>query len=112
MPQAFRPRGEAYLASVASVLTELRARYNQCYTKGMKTAVSLPDALFRSAEAAARKLRVSRSQLYATALREFLERRRNKNVTERLNEVYSKEPATLDPVMNAAQLRALKNDPW
>lgn len=78
----------------------------------MKTAVSLPDDLFRSAEAAARKLRVSRSQLYATAIREYLERRRNNNVTARLNEVYSKESSELDPAMNVAQLQALKNDPW
>ena len=40
----------------------------------MKTAVSLPDELFRQAEAAAKKLRMSRSKLYATALSEFLDR--------------------------------------
>jgi len=44
----------------------------------MKTAVSLPDELFRLAETAARRLRVSRSQLYAMAIAEFLN-------TERLN---------------------------
>jgi metal-responsive CopG/Arc/MetJ family transcriptional regulator len=42
----------------------------------MKTAVSIPDDLFRLAEAAARRLQVSRSQLYATALSVFLNRRR------------------------------------
>lgn len=78
----------------------------------MKTAVSLPDDLFRSAEAEARKLRVSRSQLYAAAIREYLERRKSSNVTARLNEIYGKEPAKLDPVMNLAQLQALRKDPW
>jgi len=53
----------------------------------MKTAVSVPDDLFRLAEAAARRLRVSSSQLYATALSEFLDRQTN-TVTERLNEVF------------------------
>jgi len=86
--------------------------YNSCYTRPMKTAVSLPDDLFRSAEAEARKLRVSRSQLYAAAIEEYLERRRSQSVTARLNEVYSKEPSTLDPILNLAQLRALKHDPW
>jgi metal-responsive CopG/Arc/MetJ family transcriptional regulator len=38
----------------------------------MKTAVSLPDDLFRLAEATARRLRVSRSELYAKAIAEFL----------------------------------------
>ena len=54
----------------------------------MKTVVSLSDELFRLAETAARRLRVSRSQLYATALSEFLNRQQGKAVTERLNEVY------------------------
>src|ERR1700730_13205477 len=34
----------------------------------MKTTVSLPDVLFRQAEAAAQKLQVSRSQIYAQAM--------------------------------------------
>jgi metal-responsive CopG/Arc/MetJ family transcriptional regulator len=78
----------------------------------MKTAVSLPEDLFRSAEAAARKLRVSRSQLYAAAIREFLERRQANSVTARLDEIYSKEPARLDPAMNFAQLQSLESDSW
>src|SRR5277367_3591540 len=41
--------------------------YNSGYTVDMKTAVSLPDELFRRAEAIAHRLRVSRSQLYSRA---------------------------------------------
>lgn len=78
----------------------------------MKTAISLPDDLFRLAEAAARRLRISRSQLYATAIAEFLERRRTSRVTERLNEIYSEEPATLDPALNSAQTKSLESDSW
>ena len=62
----------------------------------MKTAVSVPDDLFRMAEAAARRLRFSRSKLYATAIAEFLERRQTDAVTERLNEVYSRRSAKVD----------------
>ena len=79
----------------------------------MRTAVSIPDDLFRRAEAAARKLRLSRSHLYATALREFLDRRQTSDdITARLNEVYSKEPDKLDPALNYAQLRSVKSDRW
>jgi metal-responsive CopG/Arc/MetJ family transcriptional regulator len=39
----------------------------------MKTAISLPDPLFKAGEKAARRLGVSRSQLYARALRQYLE---------------------------------------
>jgi predicted transcriptional regulator len=78
----------------------------------MKTAVSLPDEIFRLAEAAAGRLRVSRSQLYATAISEFLERRRTDAVTERLNEVYSRRPAKVDPALHRAQLKSLDKDSW
>jgi predicted transcriptional regulator len=78
----------------------------------MKTAVSLPDEVFRLAEAAAGRLRVSRSQLYATAISEFLERRRTDAVTERLDEVYSRRPAKVDPALRRAQLKSLDKDSW
>lgn len=78
----------------------------------MKTAVSLPDKLFDRAEVAAKKLRVSRSKLYATAIADFLERQRAKDITRRLNEVYSRRPAKIDPAFSRAQLRTLPKDSW
>jgi antitoxin MazE6 len=78
----------------------------------VKTAVSVPDDLFRLADAAARRLRVSRSQLYATAIAEFLDRRRSDAVTERLNEVYSRRRAKVDPVLHRAQVRSIGKDSW
>jgi metal-responsive CopG/Arc/MetJ family transcriptional regulator len=78
----------------------------------MKTAVSLPDDLFRKAEIAAKKLRVSRSQLYATAIAEFLERSRSERVTEKLNELYSNTRAVLDPALARAQVRSLPKGSW
>ena len=73
----------------------------------MKTAVSLPEDLYLLAESTAKKLRVSRSQLYAKALAEFLERTQSESVTERLNEIYASAPARLDPALHRAQLRTL-----
>ena len=78
----------------------------------MKTAVSLPDELFKSAEAAARRLRISRSRLYAVAISEFLERGPSQSITERLNEVYSRRPAKVDPALHRAQLKAVSRDRW
>lgn len=42
----------------------------------MKTAVSIPDELFRAIDASARELKLSRSALLARAAKEFLERHR------------------------------------
>jgi metal-responsive CopG/Arc/MetJ family transcriptional regulator len=78
----------------------------------MKTAVSVPDGLFQQAETAARRLRVSRSRLYSTALAEFLSRRQADAVTERLNAVYSRRPAKLDAALHRAQLKSVDKDAW
>jgi metal-responsive CopG/Arc/MetJ family transcriptional regulator len=86
--------------------------YNLGYTRSMKTAVSLPDELFRVAEAAARRLRVSRSQLYARAIAEFLKGQQENSITERLNGVYSQRAANLDSGLHRAQLKSLAKDAW
>jgi metal-responsive CopG/Arc/MetJ family transcriptional regulator len=78
----------------------------------VKTAVSLPDDLFRQAEAAAKKLRMSRSKLYATAISEFLDRRHSESITERLNKFYSKHESKLDPGLQRADLETLAKDRW
>lgn len=78
----------------------------------MKTAISLPEDLFRMAEVAARKMRMSRSKLYATAIAEFLERRSADRITEKLNEVYSRQSSKLDPELLTAQIRSLNKERW
>jgi predicted transcriptional regulator len=82
--------------------------------KHMKTAVSLPDPLFEAADRLARQLGKSRSQLYAEALREYLERHRDEDITRRLNEIYEAEPelAALDPVLAAMQFMSLPKEEW
>jgi len=78
----------------------------------MKTAVSMPDDLFRRAEATARRLRVSRSELYAKAIAGFLKRQDRSAITERLNDVYSRRPAKVDSGLHRAQLTSLEQDAW
>ena len=72
--------------------------------RAMKTAVSLPDPLFRDADRAAKRLGISRSELYARALAEFL--RRESEVTLALDKVYAREDSKIDPVLGALQRRA------
>jgi metal-responsive CopG/Arc/MetJ family transcriptional regulator len=78
----------------------------------MKVALSIPDELFESAEVLAKRLGVSRSRLYATALGDFLAKHRGRKTTERLNAVYAEEPGRLDSVVQRAQGRSLERDPW
>ena len=78
----------------------------------MKTAVSLPDDLFAAADALAGRLGVSRSELYATAVAEFLAKHSASEVTERLNRVYAAESGALAPSLRRAQRRSLGREDW
>lgn len=78
----------------------------------MKTSVSIPDALFMAAEREAKRLSVSRSQLYANAIREFLKSRSSEEITRRLNEVYSEQPSEIDSALMALQMQAIRESAW
>ena len=57
----------------------------------MKTAISLPDDLFRAGDALAKEMKLSRSALYARALERYIARQRADEITEQLNAVYATE---------------------
>lgn len=80
----------------------------------MKTVISLPDPLFRSAERLAKRLKVSRSALSATAVAADVGQHDRQRVTARLNEVYREggEDSTLDPVVAALQWHSLPMGGW
>jgi antitoxin MazE6 len=78
----------------------------------MKTAISLPDDLFESADELAERMGVSRSHLYATAVAEYVAKNRDQDVTARLNDVYSEEEAGLEPELRRAQVRSLGKSEW
>jgi metal-responsive CopG/Arc/MetJ family transcriptional regulator len=73
----------------------------------MKTAISLPDELFEAADELAGKLGVSRSQLYARALSEYVAQHCERDVTERLNAVYGETTSELDPVLSELQAHSI-----
>lgn len=73
----------------------------------MKTAVSIPDSIFKAADRLASRLGVSRSELYARALERCLTAEDEDEVTARLNRVYAGEGSALDPAIAAAQRRAV-----
>jgi hypothetical protein len=72
----------------------------------MKVAISLPDDLFLAAETLGRRLRLSRSRLYATAVADFLGKHRGKQVTDRLDAVYASEEKRRAPLRGRGRRRA------
>ncbi|MGB3683464.1 MAG: hypothetical protein WA990_13390 [Rubrobacteraceae bacterium] len=78
----------------------------------MKTAISINEELFEAAEQFARERDMSRSELYAIALRHYLEEYRSEKITERLDEIYGAEPESLAPDIARLQSRSLPKDNW
>ena len=78
----------------------------------MKTAISIPDPVFRSAERLADKLGISRSELYCRAVKDLLERHEQVSITARLNEIYGASGAisSLDTRMVAMQACSIRRN--
>ena len=79
----------------------------------MKTAISLPDDLFASAEALAERMGISRSHLVATALAEFVAKHQSRKVTAPAGRPLHdgvQRARTRPP--GAAQTRAVSTDAW
>jgi metal-responsive CopG/Arc/MetJ family transcriptional regulator len=73
----------------------------------MKTAISIPDPLFEAAEQFAQRKGLSRSQLYAVALQEYLQARKSDQITEQLDAIYAEEDSELDPHLASLQTLSL-----
>ncbi len=80
----------------------------------MKTAISIPDVLFEMAEKLAARLGVSRSELYRNALAEFVSRHDDRDVTEKLDEIYGTDetPGLLDEELSKMQEKTLSKEGW
>lgn len=59
----------------------------------MKTAISIPDEVFRRAEQAAKRLGISRSELYTRAITGFLGLRRDRAITASYDEAFGEADA-------------------
>lgn len=78
----------------------------------MKTAISIPDEVFRKAEYLAKKQGLSRSEFYVQAIRAFITER-GENVTELLNDVYDdKQNHVSDSVIERAALQDQPREDW
>jgi len=78
----------------------------------MKTAVSLPDAVFKEAERFARQSHKSRSQLYAEAIAEYLARHLPDAVTEAMNQVCGRLDTERDGFVATAARKTLASESW
>jgi len=80
----------------------------------IKTAISIPDTIFEAAENFAKRMRLSRSELYAVALQEYLKAHRGDAfgglrlpIREQLDAVYADEDSSVDPFLVQLQTHTL-----
>lgn len=79
----------------------------------MKTAVSVPDEIFRAAERHAQRTRKSRSQLYVDALAEYLARHTPDDVTAAMDRVAEAVgEASPDEFVSRASRQTLERSEW
>ena len=73
----------------------------------MKTAISIPDDVFASADRLAKRLRMSRSELYVRVVKLYMRECCHTGVKEKLDEVYAFEAESIDPAMLNAQAASM-----
>ena len=78
----------------------------------MKTAVSIPDEVFKGAERLARRTKKSRSQLYSDALKEYVARHALEDVTDGMNRVCAELDDSRDAFTSLAARRVLERSQW
>ncbi|MFI5379317.1 MAG: hypothetical protein ACHRHE_08470 [Tepidisphaerales bacterium] len=78
----------------------------------MKTAISVPDGVFREADRHARKMGKSRSELYSQAMSEYLLRHTPDAVTESMNKVCDRIGGEPDIFATAASRHLLRKETW
>ncbi len=91
---------------------KLDKKYNTGYTYFMKTAISIPEEIFQSAESLAKRLGMSRSQLYTAAINEYLNRRQDRQITILLNSIYEEEDSFLPSDIIRLQVGSLSREEW
>jgi len=78
----------------------------------MKVAISVPDTVFQAAERVSRRMRMSRSRLYAKAVEAYVRQHSGEDITEQLNKVYAGISSQLDPALEAGSLEVLRRERW
>ena len=78
----------------------------------VKTVISIPDPLFDAAEQFAKRMGLSRSQLYAVALQDYLQAHKQDQITQQLDALYANESSSLDPLFVQLQAHTLSEENW
>lgn len=78
----------------------------------MKTAISVSDDVFELSEKLAKKLKVSRSKVFAMGVQKLAEEHDKDEIIARINRVCEEVDTSLDSVLKQYQSRVLRREKW
>ncbi len=78
----------------------------------MKTAISVPNDVFELSEKLAKKLKVSRSKIFAMGVKKLGEEYDEEDIIARINAVCEEIDTSLNPYWKEMQSRTLPQDKW
>jgi len=83
----------------------------------MKTAISIPDDLFKEVDRLAKEKKTSRSQVFSEAVKLYLKKNKSQKLLEELNSAYAHEETTEEKLIQKksteyykSQIMKKKND--
>lgn len=78
----------------------------------MKTAISVSDDIFELSERLAKRLKVSRSKIFAMGVEKLGKDFEKDEITLKLNQFYGENKAEIDPVVSKISALSLHKDEW
>jgi len=78
----------------------------------MKTAISVPNDVFELSERLAKKLKVSRSQVFAMGVKKLAEDHDEEELVANINKVCEKVDTSVDPVLFKMAMLSLPKEEW
>lgn len=78
----------------------------------MKTAISVSDDVFQLSEKLAKKLKVSRSKIFAMGVKKLAEEYDDEEIIASINKVCEKVDTSVDPVLFKMAMLSLPKDEW
>ncbi len=78
----------------------------------MKTAISVPSDVLQLSEKLAKKLKVSRSAIFAMGVKKLAEEHDEDEIIAQINRVCEKVDTSLDPTVRQYQNRILQREKW
>ena len=99
----------------SKIVRETRSAYHVTTRARKATAkvdLAISAAIFESSRQLAQKLDMPLGDLYAAALKDYIEAHQIDSITERLNRVYATESSELDPALVRLQTALLAEELW